>query len=187
MVLTATQDCDDDSCGGEGFIIVYGPNNEELFRVGSRARPNQLHFDVNDGKPASNVRQLPYGEHSLIISDDFDFDGDADLAIRDGDNGCYGGPSFDVHLKSEDGFVRSPELAELTVGFCGLFQVDAKHKQLRTMTKSGCCWHEYTTYDVVDGKPRAIEVVTETLEETTEKRLVREKWVVKRTRKPPAP
>jgi hypothetical protein len=44
-----------------------------------------------------------------------------------------------------------------------MFQVDAKAKRLATMTKSGCCWHQYNTYSVVHHEPSLIESVEESV------------------------
>ncbi|WP_052250878.1 XAC2610-related protein [Xanthomonas sacchari] len=109
--------------------------------------------DAKSGKVKANVHELPYGEQSVLIYDDFNFDGIKDLAVMDGQNSCYHGPSYQVYLGTADGFEASPGFTELAQSNCGLFQVDAKAREIHTMTKDGCCWHQYATYSVRDGAP----------------------------------
>jgi hypothetical protein len=42
-----------------------------------------------------------------------------------------------------------------------MFNVDSKAKKIYTMTKSGCCWHEFSEFAVVNNKPKAILIETE--------------------------
>lgn len=112
-----------------------------------------LDTDAKGGKAKANVHELPYGEQSVLIYDDFNFDGIKDLALMDGQNSCYHGPSYQVYLGTADGFAPSPEFTELAQDNCGLFEVDAQAREIRTMTKDGCCWHQYAVYTVRDGKP----------------------------------
>ncbi|MET7143639.1 hypothetical protein M3S04_20275 [Xanthomonas sp. PPL139] len=112
-----------------------------------------LDTDGKSGKVKANVHELPYGEQSVLIYDDFNFDGIKDLAVMDGQNSCYHGPSYQVYLGTADGFQASSGFTELAQSNCGLFQVDAKARELHTMTKDGCCWHQYATYSVRDGEP----------------------------------
>ena len=48
--------------------------------------------------------------------------------------------------------------SETTLGF---FQVDTKNKRIVTRSKSGCCYHETTQYEVVDGGLVRTDVVVE--------------------------
>ena len=48
-------------------------------------------------KPTVNVVQLS-GEYSSLIFVDFNFDGSEDLAIRNGNEGAYSGPTYDVYV-----------------------------------------------------------------------------------------
>jgi hypothetical protein len=119
-----------------------------------------------DGEQAkANVKELPYGEQSQIIYDDFNFDGVKDFAIMDGQNSCYGGPSFQIYLagKGKNKFVLNPDFTRLAQDYCGMFDVDAEKKTISTMVKSGCCWHEFSEFIVIGNKPRAIKIVEEEL------------------------
>jgi hypothetical protein len=87
-----------------------------------------------------------YAEEYSIVFEDFNFDGMEDLAICNGRNGGYGGPSYTVYLFDENQkrFVRNRRLSKLTEGvYYGLFQVDSSKKRLTAFWKSGCCSHQY--------------------------------------------
>lgn len=114
-----------------------------------------------DGKISANIVSFPYGEHSVLIYDDFNFDKQKDLALRDGRNGCYGGPSYQVYLKDGDSFVHSESFTELAQGNCGFFGIDEEAQTLSTMTKSGAAWHQYSEYKVIDNQAVAVRIVEE--------------------------
>jgi hypothetical protein len=42
-----------------------------------------------------------------------------------------------------------------------MFQVDAQKKKIMTMTKSGCCWHQFSEYIVKKNVPVAVKIVEE--------------------------
>ncbi|MET0548935.1 MAG: hypothetical protein ABW002_06670 [Xanthomonas sp.] len=135
-----------------GIVRVFARGNATpLLEVASPELV--LDTDGKSGKVKANVHQLPYGEQSVLIYDDFNFDGIKDLAVMDGQNSCYHGPSYQVYLGTADGFESSAGFTELAQSNCGLFEVDAQARELHTMTKDGCCWHQYATYSVRDGEP----------------------------------
>jgi hypothetical protein len=175
---------------GEGLITIRDHTKTEIVQVGSPEKPITLVFELHDGAIRSNVHDRPYGEHSLVIFEDLNFDGVKDFAIQDGRDGCYGGPSYRVYLAKGSGFVHSESYSGLTQGTCGFFELDAGRRRLRTMTKSGCCWHQFTEYVVVRNEPRKVQVTTESVDAddaltTTVERLVSGKWV-KQTKRAPA-
>lgn len=112
-------------------------------------------------KISANIVSLPYGESSVLIYDDFNFDNKFDLAIKDGRYGCYGGPSYQVYLKQGRTFVHSEGFTELAQGNCGFFDIDEEKQTLHTMTKSGAAWHQYSDYKVINNKPVAVRIVEE--------------------------
>lgn len=134
----------------KGSIAIYASGNgKKLLTVQS----DELAFDLNrDGEVSTNVA-IPYGEQSLIISEDFNFDGIKDLAVMDGQFSCYHGPSYKIYLTKREKLVYSPEFSRLAHEYCGMFQLDKTDKTIHTFQKSGCCWHEYSTFEVVEGKP----------------------------------
>ena len=118
-------------------------------------------YDIEDSKVKSNIQQIPYGEQSILIFEDFNFDGKEDIALRTGNYGCYGGPSFEIYLADKNGFTYNESFTELGSNYCGMFTVDDEKKQLQTMTKSGCCWHQFSTYVVKNNRVVPIEIIEE--------------------------
>lgn len=143
---------------------VFRPGRVSVFERSSGRRilkveADELTVDAKGGVVGANVKQLPYGEQSVLIHEDFNFDGRKDLAIMDGQNSCYHGPSFQIFLATDSGFKASPEFTQLAQEYCGMFQVDASKRRLSTMTKDGCCWHQFNTYDVLANKPHLLESI----------------------------
>jgi len=99
-----------------------------------------------------NAEYMDTVYYNYIIYDDFNFDGEKDFAIRDGINGCYRTDSYQIFLATQKGFKHSEAFTELVQGNCGMFVCDLDKKRIYTMTKSGCCWHLYSTFNVVDGE-----------------------------------
>jgi hypothetical protein len=128
---------------------------------------DELILDLKDGEATANVKELPYGLQSVLIYEDFDFDGRPDLAIMDGQKSCYHGPSFRIFLRRDAGFTKSAPFTRLAHEYCGMFAVDAAAKQISVMTKSGCCWHLFQTYAVANGAPRLLDSVVESYEAQT--------------------
>jgi hypothetical protein len=142
----------------KGWVGIFDrKSNKELIHIESE----ELAFSFHDGKVLANIHELPYGEQSLIVYEDFNFDGKKDFAIENGQNSCYHGPSFVIYLANKNGFLLDPDFTELAQEYCGLFAVDKEKKELNTMTKSGCCWHQYSIYKIVNNKPLAIKIVEE--------------------------
>ena len=98
---------------------------------------DDLDFDLSDDlKPSANIIEL-YGEQSPLIFDDFNFDGTEDIAIRNGNEGPYGGPTYDVYVynKTRKHFVFSSDLSALTHENLGMFHVDHDNKRIHTLVK----------------------------------------------------
>lgn len=112
-------------------------------------------------KISANIANRHYGEHSVLIYDDFNFDDQKDLALRDGRNGCYGGPSYQVYLKEDNTFVHSDGFTELAQGYCGFFDIDKDSEILSTMTKSGAAWHQFKEFKVINDKPVVVHIIEE--------------------------
>lgn len=136
-------------------------------------------------KPTANLIEL-YGENnSGVVFDDYNFDGADDLALRNGNDGAYGGPSYDIFLFSAatKKFVKSRELTRLASENLGLFTPDKKAKTLETFNKSGCCYHETTRYRIAGNRPQKVFVFIEdatgadgTKVKLTTRTLLRGKW-----------
>jgi uncharacterized protein YecE (DUF72 family) len=129
-------------------------------------KSDELTFDLHDGQVKANILEAPYGEQSLIIYEDFNFDGVKDFALMDGQNSCYHGPSFQVWLAQGAGFKHSEAFTRLAQEYCGMFTVNKQDKVLETMTKSGCCWHQFSRFKVENGQLKTISVVESSLSNT---------------------
>lgn len=136
-------------------------------------------------------RRVLYDDEYSVVFDDFNFDGLEDLAVCNGRNGGYGGPSYTIFLfdRRAGRFAESGALSRLNEGgYLGLFFPDAKKKTLTALSKSGCCYHESEVYKVINSKPVLVERVTEDAHVsdgyvlvTTRKRVGR-RWVVTKKR-----
>ena len=141
-----------------GWVEVYDrTTKKKLIHVDA----DDLSFDLHDGKIKANIAEFPYGEYSVLLYEDYNFDGRKDFAIMDGNNGCYNGPSFQIFLATNKGFVYNADFTELAQGNCGLFTINKKEKTLTTMIKDGCCWHQYSDYSVVNNRPKLIRTQTD--------------------------
>ena len=144
----------------KGWVAVFDKKTKrQLIKVNS----DELTFNLRDGQIVSNIKELPYGEQSSIMYEDYNFDGKKDLALMDGQNSCYHGPSFQIYLETKTGFTRSPAFTRLAQEFCGMFDIDPTTKKIHTMTKSTCCWHQYSDFIVRNNKPIAVKIVEEGL------------------------
>lgn len=146
-----------------GTITVYDKQkNKELINSTSE----ELTLELHNGKVKTNILETPYGEQSVLIHQDFNFDGQKDFALMDGQNSCYHGPSYQVYLSTPAGFKPNAAFTRLSQEYCGMFQVDEKRKRLNTMTKSGCCWHQFTEFEVVQDKPKAVKIIESSISNT---------------------
>ena len=143
--------CDGGFCRGKATFSFFKKGGTSPYQVVNLANTSVQLMD--DGKPSVNVSLL-YNQQSVVNVDDFNFDGMEDVAICNGDNGSYGGPSYNVYLSSRSAgkFVYSRPFTSLAQHL-GMFTVDKKAKQLETFDKSGCCWHITERFSVVGGRP----------------------------------
>ena len=141
-----------------GWVEVYDrTTKEKLIHVDA----DELSFDLHNGKIMADIAEIPYGEHSVLLYEDYNFDGVKDFAIMDGFNSCYGGPSFQVFLATGKEFVFNDAFTELAQNYCGMFVVDYKNKIISTMEKSGCCLHYYSDFIVENNNPKLIRTRTD--------------------------
>lgn len=156
--------CDKEECSGIADIKLYKKGKKQIFQT---LYSNDLNFYLDKKQqPSVNVIQL-YDEQSPLIFDDFNFDGQQDLAVRNGNESSYGGPSYDVYVfnKTRQQFVMSSALTELAIENLGMFQTDAKRKRIITFAKSGCCFHVTSEYAVIPNK--GLKLVHEVTEDAT--------------------
>jgi hypothetical protein len=176
--------CFDGHCEGKGTIKLIDKKTNKIFQT---LYADDLYFYLDSTQnPTVNIIQL-YDEQSPLIFEDFNFDGSVDLAIRNGNNSSYSGPSYDVYVfhATKKQFVFSDELTTLAVENLGMFQTDSKRKRIITFAKSGCCWHITTEYAVVPQK--GLKKVYEFEEDAlggenvvvTTRKLINNKWISK--------
>ncbi|WP_417582945.1 XAC2610-related protein [Nitrincola sp.] len=143
--------------GGELYIKDKQTNAEVIFADISDV---DINYESESGL-SSNVIQRPYGDQSLIIYEDFNFDGEKDFAIKNGYYSCYGGPSFLIYINKSNGFYLDNDFTSVAQEYCGIFGVDTETETIHAMTKSGCCWHRFDTYKVEDGKLEIVQSIEE--------------------------
>lgn len=175
--------CEDNICEGKSAVSLIKKGQNAAFQTFQL--PN-LFLELGENqKPTANLIEL-YGENnSGIVFDDFNFDGAEDLALRNGNEGAYGGPSYDIYLSSKTNgkFIKNSPLSKLANENLGLFTVNKKEKTLETFNKSGCCFHETTRYKIVNNRPVKVYVLTEDAMNgekvtITTKRLIGGKWKI---------
>lgn len=135
----------------DGWYLIYDKNNKEKLRV---EFPQYRVGITNNSK--TNILELPYGEMSAIIYDDFNLDGIKDFALQDGRDSCYGGPSYDIYLAKNSEFIMSDDFSKLAHEYCGMFNVDKDKKMIYAFTKSGCCMHWYDEFIIENNSPKKV-------------------------------
>lgn len=149
----------EDAVFKKGRLLVFDNQSQELL-IELPSDEFTVHRKTTD-TVATNIIEWPYGEQSVLIYEDFNFDGRKDLALMDGQHSCYHGPSFQVYLESDQGLRHNKAFSRLAQEYCGMFQTDHKNKSIHAITKSGCCWHRFSTFKVVDNRPVPVSVVEE--------------------------
>lgn len=160
-VKITVEKCEEEICEGKATISLMKKNQTAAFQT-IRLPNIYLELGANQ-KPTANLIEL-YGENnSGVIFNDFNFDGAEDLALRNGNDSSYGGPSYDVLLftKNTGKFIKNAPLTKLASENLGLFEVDKKAKTIETFNKSGCCWHQTTRYKIANNRPVKVYVFTE--------------------------
>lgn len=177
-------DCDDSYCKGAASFSFFKKGGTKPYQV--IKLPDTLIQLDESGNAQANVSLL-YDNQSAVNVGDFNFDGMEDVAICDGANGSYGGPSYQVYLSSKAAgkFVLSKAFSELGTHL-GMFEVKKTTKRLRIFDKSGCCWHVTEEYAVIGNQPRKVfveehdaTIEDETKVKVTTKTLVGGKWQTK--------
>jgi hypothetical protein len=189
------QDGDSNRCGGPATVRLFRKGSKSPFQI--LRLPNvELYKDTAAfGPETSGKPRGLYAEEYSFVFDDFNFDGREDLAVCNGRDSGYGGPSYTVFLFDARAgrFKESRALSRLAEGeYLGLFFTDAKRRTLTAYSKGGCCYHETKVFRVARDRPVLVEQVIEDATPwggapegyalITTKRKVRGRWVV-RTKK----
>lgn len=155
--IEMTEDCaaqfrKSDYCEGPAVVRVFSRATQKEIQTLELASL----ITVRGATEAQRVElSEPRDYDPSLLLEDFNFDGEADLALQTGNNGPYGSPSYQAYLfqKRTGKFVLATELSELTEGYLGLFDVDYPRKRITTYSKGGCCYHESREYEFVGTRP----------------------------------
>lgn len=176
-VKVKVEKCTESNCHGKGTIELMSSAKKGVSQVFTS---KNIDFDIERGK--HNV--IKYDQQQVLKFDDFNFDNQIDLAIRNGNNGSYGAPTYDIYVfnSTKQRFVKSEELTDLVVDNLGMFEVNHARKRLICKEKSGCCLLLKTEYEVVFRKGlKKVREVEETSDGETVKVTTRElrngQWV----------
>ncbi len=136
--------CEGNACSGKATIIIYDKVSD---REVNTFHSEDLDFGLTETQNAK-LGWLELGKYQTpLIFGDFNFDGLEDLAIRNGNNGAYASPSYEVYLSSkENKFLLSKELTKLASENLGMFDIDKKTKQIAIHQKDGCCFDKTINY-----------------------------------------
>jgi hypothetical protein len=153
-------------------VVLTKKNKKKLFSVHTEE------FVIDEANKKSSCVSYPYGKQNVLVYQDFNFDGQKDFAVQDGQHSCYHGPSYKIFLKNGATFTLSKEFTKLVQGpYCGMFEINSTKKQLTTHYKSGCCIHSTTTYTIKNNIPKPILIITEEYAPDTHiKTVTTKKW-----------
>jgi hypothetical protein len=110
------QDHDSNNRSGVAHISIYRKGAKFPFQVLNLSNV-EVYKDTIVYDPETNEKpRLLYEEEYSFVFDDFNFDGNKDLAICNGRNGGYGGPSYNVYLfnRQTNKFIENKMLSRLT-------------------------------------------------------------------------
>lgn len=176
-VKVKVEKCTESNCSGKATIELTSNTPKGFSQVFTS---KNIDFDIVRGK--NNV--IKYDQQQVLKFDDFNFDHQTDLAIRNGNNGSYGAPTYDIYVfnSTKQRFVKSEELTDLVLDNLGMFEVDHARKRLICKDKSGCCLLLKTEHEVVFRKGlRKVREVEEDSDGETVKVTTRElrnrQWV----------
>jgi len=152
------------------FRFEWVPGTEKPVSPGVIERHGilSLHFK-GDSAPIQRISVNTWlfdGETPDFRVDDFNFDGHEDFAVHDANSGSYGSPSYSVYLYYPtrgrfERSARSAPFSDLSEASLRFPQTNGNLRRLRTFSKSGCCVHWISEYDVVAGGPRRVKSETE--------------------------
>lgn len=175
--------CEGESCAGTLKVKLFKKDVPQPFQV---IHLDETEFAAEEAQLVGNKQM--YDHQSILFFEDYNFDGVADLSIRDGNNSGYGGPSYRVYLFSPRAarFVFSQPFTDLGQGeYLGMFQVDGKRKRLRAYSKSGCCLHRRDEFIVAANRPVKVfeeledaTIADEKRVRITTRRLIKGRWRV---------
>jgi hypothetical protein len=175
--------CEEDTCSGKLKVELFKKSAAKPFQV---INIEDAEFAMEEAKLTNAKRRYDY--QSIIFFEDYNFDGIEDLSIRDGNNGAYSGPSYQIYLYSprRGKFVHSEAFTRLAQSeYLGKIEVDEKKRVVRVASKGGCCMHRTEEFRVVNNRLVKVFEIYEEVEFREEKgnrlrietsRLVKGRW-----------
>lgn len=136
--------CEGNACSGKATVIIYDKTTD---REVDTFHSEDLDFGLTETQNAK-LGWLDLGKYQTpLIFGDFNFDGYEDIAIRNGNNGAYASPSYNIYLSSkENKFLLNKELTKLASENLGMFDIDKKTKYVSIHQKDGCCFDKTINY-----------------------------------------
>jgi len=145
--------CAQTTCDGKATIILYDKVSDKELGTFHSA---DLDFNLT-GKQDAKLGWLELSKYqSPLIFGDFNFDGLEDMAIRNGSNGIFMSPSYDIYLADDHKFTLNKSLTQLASENSGMFAVNKKSRELTVERKDGCCYYTTINY-TVDAKNKITE------------------------------
>jgi hypothetical protein len=143
----------------KGTISIFQTaGNKELLKVSSEKIIIESNKDIFNQK----VVELPFKDQDVVLYQDFNFDGVDDIAILE----LYSskGPGYAIYLFKEQKFILDAEYTDIIQGSQGNFELVPESKTIATMSSGGCCWHSFSNYSIINGRPYPIEQVIEEID-----------------------
>ncbi|WP_265854056.1 XAC2610-related protein [Pedobacter sandarakinus] len=154
--------CEGGICDGKATLIIYDKITDRELQT---FKSTNLNFALNSNQNAA-IGWLDLGKYqSPLVFGDFDFDGNEDVAIRNGNNGTYASPSFDVYLNNGSKFELNVSYTKLASENLGMFTVNAKSKLISIEQRDGCCYLKKIDY-ALNGK-KGLTEVSSVIEDST--------------------
>lgn len=99
------------------YVIFINDKKTQKNIITSYAHDFPNYLLNNENELLSNHYEFPYGSQSVLIYEDFNFDGIKDFALMTGYFSCYGGPAFVLENGVVDYFYPQPYFDELEKTF----------------------------------------------------------------------
>ncbi|MDP1609737.1 MAG: lysozyme inhibitor LprI family protein [Thiobacillus sp.] len=136
-------------CTGPAIVQIMRLDSGKILQT--IVAPNIV-MHVPDGKqPLANSNAM-YDYGGVINLADYNLDGKPDLALQTGNLGPYAQPSYDIFLNEVGGgFKHSSAFTNLSRE--SLDSISIEGNQMVVTSKSGCCIHYKSWYDVANNRP----------------------------------
>ena len=136
----------------EGKISIFRKIDDvELFSIES----NTITIDIEEKFFNKKTIDIPAEKQSTIIYTDFDFDGKNDFAICT--DWSSKGPAYSIFLFKDSEFIFDSEFTKIIQSSQGNFDLNPDNKSIWITSSGGCCYRSFSSFSVVDGRPKLVE------------------------------